>query len=439
MLALTYDVRPVRWTLCKAAGWITSSAFWSPLSGLRLQRIPAPALPSPRWVRLRPILGGVCGTDLAAIFQRHHPASILQVFSSFPAVLGHENVSLVDEVGPGVTRWQPGDRVVVEPSLSCAAREIEPVCAACAQGRFTLCQNFRKGPLPVGSMIGWNCFTGGSWSECFVAHESQLYRVPEEIDDESAVLTDPIAGALHAVLRCPPRDGASVLVLGGGLLGVGIAASVRALGLRSRVAAVVRHARQAELLERFGADHVIMSPRGGGQGPCYRQIAAHVGGQAVPSKFGHHALVGGFDVVYDCIGSGQSLTDSMKFARSGGTVVEVGTSQIGLVDTTPLWFDELTLLGANGRAIEQYNGRCLHTYEIVFELLCQKRLDLRGLVTHRFRVSDYRRALQALTDRGKSGALKVAFEPCPEALHRPRRSGPGTIREQHAPTADARV
>ena len=165
-----------------------------------------PALPGPRWVRLRTILGGICGTDFSSIMQRGHPASILQAFSSLPAMLGHENVSVVDEVGPQVTGWRPGDRVVVEPSLSCVPRGIEPVCRHCAAGRFTLCDNFRTGPLPVGSMIGWNCFTGGSWGPYFVAHESQLYRVPDEIDDETAVLVDPIAGALHAVLRRKPAD-----------------------------------------------------------------------------------------------------------------------------------------------------------------------------------------------------------------------------------------
>ena len=151
MTALVYQVRPVRWAACKVAGWLWPSAFWSRLSGLRLAEIPVPPLPSGQWVRLRSRLGGICGTDLASIMQRHHPASILQAFSSFPAVLGHENVSIVDEVGPAVTGWQRGDRVVVEPSLSCVPRAMEPLCPHCEQGRFTLCDHFCTGPLPPGS------------------------------------------------------------------------------------------------------------------------------------------------------------------------------------------------------------------------------------------------------------------------------------------------
>jgi threonine dehydrogenase-like Zn-dependent dehydrogenase len=100
----------------------------------------------------------------------------------------------------------------------------------------------------------------------------------------------------------------------------------------------------------------------------------------------------------------------MKYARSGGTVVEVGTSQITLVDTAPLWFDELTLMGTNGRAIEQYDGRAMHTYEIVIELIRERKLDLSGLLTHRFRIDQYREAMAALANRAGSGAIKVAFE-----------------------------
>ena len=411
MTALVYRVHPVRWALCKAAGWVTPAAFWSALSGLRLARVPVPALPTERWVRLRPRLGGICGTDLSAIMQRHHPASILQVFSSFPAVLGHENVAVVDEVGAGVTRWRPGDRVVVESTLSCIPRGIEPVCPRCAAGRFTLCESFRAGPLPPGSMIGWNSFTGGTWSPYFVAHESQLYRVPDEIDDEIAVLTDPIAGALHAVLKRPPAEDETVLILGAGLLGMGVAASIRALGHRCRILALGRHARQAELMQRFGVDETITVRRSDSQSRRYGQVARCVGGTVLPSMFGHQAFIGGVDLVYDCVGSGQSLTDAMKYARAGGTVVEVGTSQIALVDTAPLWFDELEVIGTNGRAIERYDGRSVHTYEIVVELIRQNKLDLTGLLTHRFRIDQYRQAFAALIDRGRTGAIKVAFVP----------------------------
>ncbi len=411
MSALTFDAQAIRWTAAKVVGWVWPDVFWSRLSGLKLANVAIPPLPSPRWVRLRPILGGICGTDVSAIMQRAHPASILQTISSLPAGLGHENVSVVEHIGPDVTRWQPGDRVVVESALSCVVREIAPRCPSCAAGRFTLCHNFRKGPLPIGSMIGWNSFTGGSWGPYFVAHESQLYRVPDGINDEVAVLTDPFAGAVHAVLRRVPGNDETVLILGAGFVGMSVAASIRAMGSQCRLAAVVRHERQGELMRRFGATDVIRVLRTDGQAQRYAKVAALVGGTVVPSKFGHQALFGGFDVVYDCVGSGQSLSDAMKYAKPRGTVIEVGTSQIGLVDTAPLWLDELTVFGVNGRAFEQYGGRTMHTYEVVFELLQQGKVDLSGLLTHRFRPDQYKEAFRTLADRGSSGVIKAAFTP----------------------------
>lgn len=409
MDALVYDARPVRWAMCKLAGWVTPRAYVSRLSGLRLARVAVPKLPNGRWVRLRSIMGGICGTDFAAITQTQHPASILQAFASLPAVLGHENVAVVDEVGEQVRGWQPGERVVVEPSLSCVPRGIEPICPMCAAGRFTLCDHFRDGGLPAGSMIGWNSFTGGSWATYFVAHESQLHRVPTELTDEQAVLTDPLASALHAVLRRVPADGENVLIVGAGLLGMGVAASIRALGCKCRLTTIVWSPRQAELMRRFGVDDTIASGPRDNQAKRYGAVAAKIGGRVVPTKFGHQAFIGGFDVVYDCVGTGASLTDAMKYVRSGGTVIEVGTSQIAMVDTAPLWFDELTVMGTNGRAIENYQGRRLHTYEIVFEMLRDRRIDTEGLVTHRFGIGQYRQALGALIDRGRSGAMKVVF------------------------------
>ncbi|MGB9626426.1 MAG: alcohol dehydrogenase catalytic domain-containing protein, partial [Phycisphaerae bacterium] len=231
MKALTFDIHRIRWPLCKAAGWLTPRAFWSPLSGLRLRDVPTPPIwtargkpggPDGRWVRLRTILGGICGTDIAAVFQRTHPANILRVMTRFPVTLGHENVSVIEEVGEAVSDWRPGRRVVVEPSLSCAVRGIRPPCGPCREGCFTLCERFLdpgECGLPPGMMIGWNSFTGGSWSREFVAHASQLYAVPDFLSDEEAAVVDPIASAVHAVLRRRPADDEQVLVIGGGIIG----------------------------------------------------------------------------------------------------------------------------------------------------------------------------------------------------------------------------
>ena len=410
MLALTYDVSTWRWLACRAVGVLAPRVFVSTLSGLRLRQVPEPDLPGPRWVRVRTLLGGVCGTDLNLIRQREHPASVLRSFTSFPIALGHENVAVIDRVGSEVADWQPGRRVCVEPSLSCAVRGLTPPCPSCAAGRFSLCDRFLDGDFPPGTMIGLNNFTGGSWGPYFLAHESQLHAVPDAVDDARAVLVDPLACALHAVLRCIPAKGRRVLVQGAGIIGLGVVAGLRALDCGASITALVRHQQQGDRMRALGADRVIVAPRKLSSAQRFDRVADAVGGRRVSGGFGNQTLIGGFDVVYDCVGTGRSLGDAMKCTRPRGTTVAVGTSQIALVDTTPLWFNELTVLGAYGRQREDSApGPPRHTYDLVLEMMASGKLATDGLAPRVFPLTDYRPALRLLMSSSGRALVKAAF------------------------------
>lgn len=412
MKALLLDEKPARWVFCKAVGRLWPGVYFSGASNLRLSEIPVPDLPGHGWVRLRTLLGGICGTDLAMIAQRTHPASIVRPFTSFPVALGHENVAVIEELGSEVTGWRIGDRVVVEPSLSCVPRGIEPACPQCAVGRFALCErNSGNGDLPAGTMIGLNRFTSGSWAPRFVAHVSQLHAVPEVLTDEEAVVVDPIACSFHAVLRHRPAVGERVVVQGAGIIGMGVVMALRALGCDNEIVCLARHEHQAEQLRRRGANEVIRVPRGGPRSELFERVAVALRARRVVSAFGNQTLVGGADVVFDCVGSGQSLSDAMKFCRARGTVVAAGTSQITLVDTTALWFNEVTVVGAYGRQVEYWENKNQHTYELVMRIAEEGRLDLSGLLTHVFDVADYKKAFASLIGRGRSGVIKAAFRP----------------------------
>lgn len=409
MKALVYQPNAASWAVCKFLGVFRKRVFWSGLSGLRYGDVPVPELPGPGWVRLRTILGGICGTDMALILQKNHPASYLAGLTRFPIVLGHENVAVVDEVGAEVEGWRRGDRACVEPALSCVPRGIDPPCRPCSQGRFALCENVAGGALPAGTMIGLNAFTGGSWAPYFVAHSSQLHWVPDRIPDEQAVLTDPLACSLHGVLRHIPQMDDRVLVCGAGVIGLGVVACIQALGGKAHVTAITRHRYQSEWLKRLGADEVIRFPQTTSTHQRYDLIAARVGGQRVNGRFGNYGLVGGFDVVFDCVGTGASITDSLKFTRARGTTVLLGTSSIALLDTTPMWHKELTVLGSFGRQIEDHNGRRQHTYELLFDLIRRGRLNLDGWLTHTFAPHEYNKAFRTLTSRGRKPVVKAAF------------------------------
>ncbi len=414
MQALVYNVTTARWILCKAAGCLSKQAFFGCFSPLKLQDRPIPELPGPGWVRLKTILGGICGTDLALITQQQHPATILQNYANFPAVLGHENVAIIDEVGSEVSSkfeaWKPGRRVCVEPAPGCHAHQTGELCPHCLAGRTSLCEHAGGEGFPPRTLIGLNKITGGSWGQFFLAHHTQLHAVPESLADDTAILVDPIASATHAVLRRLPRPGDNVLVSGSGIIALGVVAAIRALGLDNPVTVLVRHGFQADLARRLGATHVECFPRGAGSADRYDAVARLTNGKRLAARFGNQDLLGGFDLTYECTGSGVGLSDAIKWTRSRGTVVMVGTSGITLLHTTAIWFNELEIIGANGRQIETCHGEDLHSYDLVFRWLKEGKLDLSTMTVRRYRLADYRTAFKHLFQRGRHPIVKAAFE-----------------------------
>ncbi len=413
MRGLTYLVNPAAWAACKLL-----SVFWpgcrlGRLGGLSVREMPDPELPGDDWVTVRTLLGGICGTDIALVMQKQPPDSILQAFSSFPGVLGHENVAIVESVGPAVDEAWVGRRVCVEPTLCCEVRGIDPPCGRCAAGEFGACENFGAAgqgryALPAGTSIGYNSRTGGSLGERFVAHASQLVPVPEDMSDESAVLTDLMACSLHSVLRSDLSSAEKVLVYGAGVLGLGVIASLRALGFAGRIDALDRSERIGELARRLGADTFVQLPSD--TAGRFERIAELTDATVQRVRFGNRMMSGGYDVVFECVGAPQSIEESLKWTRARGQVVMVATAARERLDLTPIWFRELTVLGAYGRQMESHDGRRIGTYQLVHELMSAGKLPVEWLLTHTFRLDEFRRAMKVATNKGRYEALKVAID-----------------------------
>src|SRR6185436_12207826 len=165
MKALVFERNLARFGAAAIAGRIRpgGGARVGPLS---LQDVDEPALPGPDWVRVRPRLAGICGSDLATVDGKS--SRYFEPIVSFPFVPGHEVVGELDD----------GSRVVVEPVLHCAIRGVDPVCDMCAAGRTNLCERVAFGHLEPGLQSGFCEDTGGGWSTFMVAHDRQLHRVP---------------------------------------------------------------------------------------------------------------------------------------------------------------------------------------------------------------------------------------------------------------------
>lgn len=407
MMALQYRKSVLRYGLIKLLGRRLPGVYTSALSPVGLREIPEPAFPTQQWVRIRPRLSGICGSDLATLCAKGSP--YLAPMTSMPFVLGHEVVGVIQEIGGEVDGFAVGDRVVVRPALGCRVRGIEPLCSACADEHDALCRHVMRGNISAGIQTGYCRDTGGGWSESFVAHHSQLFAVPDSLSDQAAVLVEPFACAIHAVLRSGCKDDDTVLVMGCGAIGLLTIAALRATGSRARIVAVARHHHQKEHAKRLGADEILDSR--GRVKDRYQRWAESLDAEVVDPELGKPAVIGGASIVFDCVANSGSLDDSIRFTRSGGRLILAGMPGIPSgVDWTPMWYKELSVRAAYAYGPERDDGGKLRdTFEVALELLDPWAGRLEPLVGDPFKLTDYRAAFRSALNTGASRVVKTVF------------------------------
>jgi threonine dehydrogenase-like Zn-dependent dehydrogenase len=376
--------------------------------------VPDPELRSGDRVLVAPRLAGICCSDVMQVFIKAGMDNPLSALVSAPHVMGHEVVGTVIETGRAVTRVKKGDRVAVSPMLSCAPRGFPP-CAACRRGDYPLCRRFFDGPFAKGMLAGACSDVGGGFAEAMALHESMLFPIPASVGFDAAVLADPFAVSLHAVLRAPPRPGETAIVYGCGSLGLMTILALRALFPQTRVLAVSRDARQRTLVERLGAERLFVS-RG-------RDLVGEIGEflKAPLRKplFGLPWLESGVERIYDTVGSSDTLEIGVRIARPRAEIVMIGVAPPKRFEWTLIYFKELALLGSNAYGLETVEGTRANCIEIYLDLLARNRLDVSGLITHRYPLEHYADAFLAARNKRRSRALKVIFEP---GLKNPRIS-----------------
>ena len=375
---------------------------------MQLRDIPEPDLRGPAWTVLRTRLTGICGSDTKQVLMDFEDAgdSPMTAFISFPQVLGHEVVATVADAGPdaGV---EAGQRVVLNPWLSCEVRGIEPPCPACEAGDYSLCWHFHDGALAPGIHTGNSSDATGGFAEQLPAHRRMLIPVPDDVTDEVAVLADPFSVALHAVTRTPPPPGGRAVVYGAGALGTCTTAILAALHPDVEVATVARWPAQSALARHLGARTFAHEPRL----QLVEELAAWSGGVLrQPWEGLPIAWPGGVDVVYDTVGGPDTLEVGLRVLRSRGSIVEMGLSSMGRCEWTPWYFKEARLVGSNAFGVETVDGVRQHAMAHYFDLVRAGRIDLTGLLTHTFDLEQWRNAFQTLIDQGETGAIKCAFD-----------------------------
>ncbi|MEX0753556.1 MAG: zinc-binding dehydrogenase [Actinomycetota bacterium] len=369
----------------------------SPVAPLRLATAKDPRVPGPGWVGVKPLLSGICGSDLATVAGKS--SFYFSPLVSLPFVLGHE---VVGELADDCDELASGTRVVIEPVLSCLARGEDPPCRNCAAGNRGRCDRVTVGHVSAGLQTGYCKDTGGGWSRQFVAHRSQLHVVPDGLADDAAVLIEPLACAIHTAMRARVEPNDEVLVVGAGTVGALVTLALRSLTSAGRITVVAKHPKQRELAERMGADEVI-EPK---QATNAVRRSSHT--MKLSPERGPDFLLGGVDVAIECAGSRGGLDTALRTTRAGGRVVLSAIPASG-ADLTPVWFRELEVAGAYTGGVERVDGESRGTFELAVELA--QRSPLEGIVGARYPLRRWREAIDHALGAGKLGTSKVVFDP----------------------------
>ncbi len=405
MRALVCTLSNARAATTVVRGRFAEDAAWRRGGVLRMRDVPVPQPTRPGWVRVRPTLSGVCGSDLKVL----HVTGMSPVLTAWSpvrrAVMGHEVTGVVEAVGPGVTRVREGDAVLVEPTLRCAHKGL-PDCRRCAAGEGHLCERLDlAGDLCVGQGIGFSDVVGGGWSDGVLVHEGQLVAA-DGIAPERAVLAEPASVALHAALRWQ-RSGDSVVVVGPGTVGLMVTACLRMLHPDLDVTVVCAGGFGAERAGAAGASAVVQQP----SAHVLEAVAARVGARLLRPRLGAlPVLDGGVDAVFDCVATASTIDLGLRLLRARGTYVMVGTAARAEVDWSPVWWRELAVLGTIVYGEEPaLGGR--RTFDQVGEWLRDDAFRVDGTVTHTYALEDFGRALLTAQQGPAAGAVKVALAP----------------------------
>lgn len=399
------------------------------LGPLRLTELEPPDIPREGWHRVRPVLSGICGSDIATVDGRS--SRYFEELVSFPFVPGHEVVGELEDnaVDKDGSPLQQGTRVVIEPVLACPARGIHPPCRACAAGRFGNCERVSMGHIRPGIQTGFCTDTGGGWSAAgLVAHQSQLHAVPDALSDGDAVVVEPLACGVHAALSPQIGIDDTVAVIGAGTVGLTVVAALdylaeRGLIARPRTVLVgARYRHQRSLSQALGAIGLPADK-------LSQAVRRESGSLAVGSPNGGPLrLTGGADVVFDCVGSEDSISQALAMVRPRGQVVLVGMPGKVHLDLAPLWHREIHLLGSYTYGLErrtdlQQGGDMDHgptagqeaeveSFDLAFDLAAHLagRLGPGRLVSAAYPLDRFEEALLHAGNAGRRGAVKVVFE-----------------------------
>jgi len=341
-----------------------------PGPGVELARVARPGAPAPGEVLVQVRYAGVCGTDLH-VDDWHSSYHFMQ--AHLPVTLGHEFSGVITQVGtPGPhAALQPGDRVVVRPSVTCNT------CHACQAQAYDLCEN----------RLGLGLTRDGAFAEYVLAPQRNCLKLPDALRDDVAALAEPFTIAWQAIAQAQAcgltLQHSHVLVLGPGTIGQAIAVLARRQGAHVAVAGLHDAARCA-LLRTMGFAQVL--------------DLADVTAQQTLEGWGP------FDAIFEATGSPESIQSALPRLRRNGVLVATG------IHPRPLSLDLTAMVRSQHRMVGSFRPP-EHAWVEVIELLVAMQAEVLPLITHRLPLALARQAFDLAHSRIAS---KVLLAPSPE-------------------------
>jgi threonine dehydrogenase-like Zn-dependent dehydrogenase len=254
--------------------------------------------------------------------------------------------------------------------------------------------------------IGLTKDLNGAFAPYTVAHKSQLYRVPDDLSWEAAVMTEPTAVAVQAVFENRPSDSDRILVIGGGVIGNLIVQTVKALDIGCRISVVEPSGFAGNLARTYGAEDIIRPDE------VYKKTSVITGARVFKPIIGRPLARGGFDKIYDTVGNSSTVNTGLRLLATGGTLSLVGIGSNLTIDPTTLWLKLQTVKGVFGYGRVDHQGRSCHAFDLALTLMNEGRIRGEALITHTFKLDDYREMIRVNMEKHRHGAMKtiVSFE-----------------------------
>ncbi len=302
---------------------------------------------------------GVCGTDLHIVEGSSR--------SSPPVVLGHEYAGIIADAGKDSSGFSVGDHVAVDPNIACGT------CVHCRRGEVHLCKRLRALGVDI----------DGGMAEFCIVPVSQLYHLPDTLTAEQAAFIEPLSCAVHGIDRAQIRTGDTVVILGGGTVGLLLLQLARNSGA-SQVIVVEPMDWKRKIASRIGANETL-DPNAVDVFESVKELTGE-----------------GADVVIECAGRPETVSLSLSLARRGGTVEWFGVCPMGdmiQVEPNSVYFKELTIVGSYVNP---------HTFDRSIALIAAKTVDFKAFVVHKFPLDAVHEALTVLAE-GKT--IKSLVDP----------------------------